>query len=441
LFVANADNNNLAVIEIETKGKSNVLGFVPTGWYPTLVTVTPDGKRVVVASGKGTGTGPNEVQRPISKEAPMNFLHHGNTLSGLISFIDFPEKKKLDDYTKQVYANTPYRDALMQRAEGRNDSIVPSEVGAGSPVQHVLYIIKENRTYDQVFGDLPQGNGDPSLLLFGREVSPNHHAIAEQFVLFDNLYCNGEVSQDGHPWSTSAYVTEYTQRAWVLGYSGHGRVPRNREVAEQSSPYIWEQAMKRGLKIMAFGYGGRRGLADKQSKMFDLSQAPDQASRLRDFERADRFAEEFKQMDAENRVPNFMVMSLGEDHTAGTTPGAFTPKAQVASNDYGLGKIVEAVSASKVWNKSAIFVIEDDPQNGPDHVDSHRTVGLVISPYVKRKYVDSTMYTTASMLRTMELLLSLEPMSQYDSAATPMFNAFMKVPDLSVIRCFRPASI
>jgi DNA-binding beta-propeller fold protein YncE len=431
LYVADADNNSVAVVSIAERGQSKVTGFVPTGWYPTVVTTTLDGKRILIGSGKGLGTGPNHVMRPIDKTAPApSFVHHGNNLSGLLSFVDAPARAKLGEYTKQVYENSPYHDELLVKAEIKGNSVVPSEVGKGSPIQHVLYIIKENRTYDQVFGDIPKGNGDPTLVLFGRDVTPNHHAIAEQFVLLDNLYCNGEVSQDGHPWSTAAYASDYNQRAWTLSYSKHGNV-NSRPVEEQSHPYIWEAAKAKGLSTYSFGYTGRRGLAPILSKTFGKNDLPDQQSRMRDYRRSEQFVEEFEQMDRENRVPNFMVMGLGEDHTQGTAPGAFTPKAQVASNDLAIGKIVEAVSKSKVWSSFAIFIIEDDAQNGPDHIDSHRTVGLVISPYIKRGTVDSTMYSTVSMLRTMELLLGIPPLTQHDAAATPMYNSFAATPDLS----------
>jgi hypothetical protein len=193
----------------------------------------------------------------------------------------------------------------------------------------------------------------------------NQHAIAEQFVLLDNLYCDGEVSQDGHPWTTSAYASDYNQRAWTLSYSKHGNV-NNRAVEEQTHPYIWEAVKAKGLTTFSFGYTGRRGLAGILSKTFGKNDLPDQQSRMRDFRRGEQFVEEFQQMDRENRVPNFMIMGLGENHTQGTTPGAFTPKAQVASNDVAVGKIVEAVTKSKVWKKFAIFIIEDDAQNGPD---------------------------------------------------------------------------
>jgi YVTN family beta-propeller protein len=432
LYVANADNNSVAVIDVEERGKSRPLGFVPTGWYPTFVTTTADGKRVIVASSKGIGTGPNRVKRPIDPIAPaVSFQHHGNKLNGLVSFIDTPDAKRLAEFTKQVYDNALYRDTLLESSGAGAESVIPTKVGEASPIKHVLFIMKENRTYDQVFGDLKQGNGDPSLTLFGREVTPNQHALAEQFVLLDNLYCSGEVSQDGQPWTTSAYATEFTQRAWTLSYSRHGSVNTGGGISEQSTPYIWELARKHGLTAKTFGMGNRRGVAEIRSTRFDQRPSDPQLTRARDYERAERFVEEFQEMDREGTVPSLMFMSLGENHTNGTTPGAYTPKAQVASNDVAVGKIVEAITKSRAWSTFAIFIIEDDAQNGPDHVDSHRTAGLVISPYVKRNVVDSTMYATVSMLRTVELLLGLPPMTQHDAAAPPMVNSFMAVPDLS----------
>jgi DNA-binding beta-propeller fold protein YncE len=430
LYVADADNNSVAVVSITERNQSKVSGFIPTGWYPTAVASTPDGKRILIGSGKGLGTGPNHVSRPISKDVQSGFEHHGNNLSGLLSFVDTPTRAKLSEYTKQVIENSPYRDELLSKTDFKGATVVPTEAGKRSAIEHVLYIIKENRTYDQVFGDIAKGNGDPSLVLFGRDVTPNHHAIAEQFVLLDNLYCNGEVSQDGHPWSTAAYATDFDERAWTLSYSKRGNV-NSRVTEEQTHPYIWELAKEKGLSTYSFGYANRRGLNGILSPTFGKADLPDQQSRMRDFQRSEQFVEEFQRMDRENRVPNFMIMGLGEDHTQGTTPGAFTPKAQVASNDAAIGKIVETVSKSKAWATSAIFIIEDDAQNGPDHIDSHRTVGLVISPYVKRGYVDSTMYSTVSMLRTMELLLGMPPMTQHDAAATVMYNSFMAKTDLA----------
>jgi DNA-binding beta-propeller fold protein YncE len=442
LYVANADNNSVAVIEIGERGKGRPLGFLPTGWYPTFVTTSADGKRIIVASGKGNGTGPSRVKRPIDPIAPAtgSFQHHGNQLNGLVSFVDAPDAKRLAEYTKQVYDNARYRDSLLETSGAAGNTVIPATVGQPSPITHVLFIMKENRTYDQVFGDLKQGNGDPSLTLFGRDVTPNQHALAEQFVLLDNLYCSGEVSQDGQPWTTAAYATEFTQRAWTLSYSRHGALVTGGGVSDQSTPYIWELARQKGLTVKTFGMGNRRGIAEVRSTKFEQQNwdpmpenrpAGFESQRSRDYVRADRFVAEFQEMDRAGTVPNFMFMSLGENHTQGTTPGAYTPKAQVASNDLAVGKMVEAITKSKVWPSFAIFIIEDDAQNGPDHVDSHRTAGLVISPYVKRKVVDSEMYSTVSMLRTVELLLGLPPMTQHDAAAAPMVNSFMAKPDLS----------
>lgn len=432
LYVANADNNTVAVVDVEKRGKSEVEGFLPTGWYPTLVRTTPDGKRILIGSGKGVGTGPNRVKRPIDDIDPkVSFQHHGNNMNGLLSFVDKPNAGKLSEYTKQVYENTPYKDTLLESAEITGDTVIPTKVGQRSPIEHVLYIMKENRTYDQVFGDIKQGNGDPSLTLFGRDVTPNQHALAEQFVLLDNLYCSGEVSQDGQPWTTSAYVNEFTQRAWTLNYSQHGDANISGGIAAQSTPYIWELAAQKGLTVKTFGMGNRRGIREVRSERFDQRPGEAREIRARDYLRADRFVEEFREMDRTGKVPNFMMMSLGENHTNGTAPGAFTPKAMVASNDVAVGKIVEAISKSKAWSKFAVFIIEDDAQNGSDHVDSHRTTALVISPYVRRKHVDSSMYSTVSMLRTIELLLGLPPMTQHDAAAAPMAGSFMATPDLT----------
>jgi YVTN family beta-propeller protein len=428
LFVANADNNDVAVIDVAERGKSHVRGFIPSAWYPTAVHVTADGKRLIVGSGKGLGTHPNPVMTPIDPDAAVGFEYHPFQLKGVIAFVDLPDEAQLATYTRQVYANTPYNDALIMTPAQppARPTAIPTKVGDPSPIKHVLYIIKENRTYDQVFGDIAKGNGDPKLTLFGREVTPNHHALAEEFVLLDNLYCNGEVSADGHPWSTSAYATDFTQRSWVLDYSKKGKTVATESVTRPPNGYIWEAALKKGLLVQGY-YQLHPTLMDHSTVRYVESakrRAQGGRQARRDTDLAQIFIEDFKEFEASGKMPNFMIMSLGEDHTQGTTPGAFTPKASVASNDVALGQIVETVSHSKYWNEFAIFVIEDDAQNGPDSVDSHRTVGLVISPYTRRQHLDSTMYTTTSMLRTMELILGLAPLTQHDAAATPMFESF-----------------
>jgi WD40 repeat protein len=362
LYVANADNNSVAVIEVEERGKGRPLGFLPTGWYPTFVTPSADGKRVIVASGKGNGTGPSRVKRPIDPIAPAagSFQHHGNQLNGLVSFVDTPDAKRLAEYTKQVYDNSRYHDSLLETSGAAGNTVIPTTVGRPSPITHVLFIMKENRTYDQVFGDLKQGNGDPSLTLFGRDVTPNQHALAEQFVLLDNLYCSGEVSQDGQPWTTSAYATEFTQRAWTLSYSKHGNLVTGGGISDQSTPYIWELARQYGLKVMTFGMGNRRGVAEVRSTRFEQQNADPQveqrpaageAVRARDFTRADRFVAEFQEMDRAGTVPNFMFMSLGENHTSGRRP-APTAEAQVARTTSPSRQMVEAISKAKCGRSS-----------------------------------------------------------------------------------------
>jgi streptogramin lyase len=457
LYVANADNNCVAVIEVEEPRKSVIKGFIPTGWYPTAVAVTPDNKKLLIGVGKGNVTQPNKPGEQRLNEAltgpileggyrRIQFDHVGRTLSGALSVVDVPDQKGLDKYTDQVYRNCPYSDKLLTVAPYERKTAVPTKVGDPSPIKYCIYIIKENRTYDQVFSDIPRGNRDPSLLMFGEEVTPNHHKLANEFVLLDNLYCNGHVSADGHPWSTMAYNTDYIARNWALTYSRRQGIDDDDEgdLTRAPSGYIWDMAKRHGISYRSYGeYGGRVSQPDGTFKMDgrvpglighvcpDYDLRIEGRPRMRDTENVEVFLREFNNFVAKGTLPQLMIMSLGEDHTQGTTPGAPTPQACVASNDLALGRLVEAVSKSKVWPETAIFVIEDDAQNGADHVDAHRTIGFVISPYVRRNHLDSTQYGTVSMLRTIELILGLPPLSQFDAAATPMFESFTDKPDLT----------
>src|SRR5262249_49963027 len=301
-------------------------------------------------------------------------------------------------------------------------------------------------TYDQVFGDMEEGNGDPALVMFGEKVTPNAHKLAREFVLLDNIYCNGQVSRDGHPWSTMAYHTDYIARDWHLTYSKRVGVDDDAEgnLSKGPSGYLWDACARNKLSYRSYGeYGKRVSQPDGSARMearvpglvghicADYGVAKFKGHKVRDTDNVETFLAEYRDFEKQATMPRFIVMSLGEDHTTGTTPGTFTPQACVASNDLALGKLVEAVSKSSLWPQTAIFVIEDDAQNGPDHVDAHRTVGLVISPYTSRRSVDSTQYSTVSMIRTMELILGLPPLSQYDAAARPMFNSFTDRADLA----------
>jgi YVTN family beta-propeller protein len=460
LYVANADNNCVAVIDIREPGKSQVVGFIPTGWYPTSVAVTPDSKMLLVGLGLGLQTKPNPfykdekaTKKSGNKSRPYPYV--GTTLSGALSVIPVPDEKQLAAYTETVYRNCPYSDKLLSGVPLTQTTAIPTKVGAPSPIKYVIYIIRENRTYDQVLGGLRDGNGDPSLVMFGEEVTPNAHKLAREFVLLDNLYCNGHVSRDGHPWSTMAYNTDYIARDWHLTYSKRLGVSDDAEgnLSKGPSGYLWDACARHGLSYRSYGeYGRRVSTSDGDFKMEaavpglvghicpDYGVSRVKGVKARDTDNVETFLREYRQYEKAGTMPRFIVMSLGEDHTQGTTPGAFTPAACVASNDVALGRLVEAVTRSSLWPETAIFVIEDDAQNGPDHVDAHRTVGLVISPYTKRKFVDSTQYSTVSMIRTIELILGMPPLSQYDAAARPMFNSFSDKADLTGYR-HEPARI
>ncbi|MBI2827080.1 MAG: bifunctional YncE family protein/alkaline phosphatase family protein [Planctomycetia bacterium] len=446
LYVANADNNCVVVVDIEEPNKSQVKGMIPTGWYPTSVAMTPDGKNLLVGVGKGNQTQANPIppaEDPKDKDQyarrRLPFPYIGTTLSGSLSIIPVPNDEQLKTFTNRVYKNCPYSDKLLAGTPGDAKTAIPTKIGDPSPIKYVIYIIKENRTYDQVFGDIPGANGDPSLVMFGEDITPNHHKLAREYVVLDNLYCNGQVSRDGHPWSTMAYNTDYTARDWTLTYSSREGVADDDDgdLANAPSGYIWDACARAGLSYRSYGEYGRRvsqpdgtvrvegavpGLTGHMCPDYGIPKMPGQRSR--DTDNVETFLREFHEFEAADSLPRFIVMSLGENHTSGTTPGAFTPQACVASNDLALGRLVEAVSKSKFWPQMAIFVIEDDAQNGADHVDAHRTCGLVIGPYAKRKVVDSTQYTTVSMLRTIELILGLPPLSQYDAAANPMYGSF-----------------
>lgn len=446
LYVANGDNYNIAVISTEEAGEARVNGFIPAGWYPSALALSQDGEQLLIGNAKGTESyatplgpkRPNEDADP--RRETIKTLMRGN-----VNVVDL-ESGDLAQWTQKCISNCPYNDALLAQAKApAQPSVVPQGVGAGSPIKHVLYIIKENRTYDQVFGDITGANGDPSLCLFGENVTPNQHKLAREFVLFDNLYCDAEVSMDGHMWSNAAYATDFTEKNWPADYGN--KIASGESIAElPASGFIWDKAVEKGLSYRSYGeFAMRQSDGSSMAPAHEMVRALHghiapayQGWGVRDTENAAEFIKEFdayeKNYDSADptlRLPNFMVMALPEDHTHGTKAGHPTPVAAVASNDLALGQIVERISHSRYWPETAIFVIQDDAQDGSDHVDARRTIGQCISPYTRRGTVDSTLYSTSSMIRTMELLLGLQPMSQYDAAATPMYNALDNVADLT----------
>ena len=448
LFVANANINAIAVFDVSDLGHSRSLGFIPSGWYPTCVRVTLDGKHLLIANGKGNTAlanpvGPQPVAGGTKKETRQ---YIGSLMKGTLSIVDLPDKNnfaaQMAAWTADVLKCTPLRPDASVAAKRPEGNPVPDQLSGGSPITHCIYIIKENRTYDQVFGDIAAGNGDSKLCLFPERVTPNLHKLVKQFVLLDNFYCDAEVSADGHEWSMAAYASDFVEKTWPLNY-GHkkSKFPYPSEgvfsIAAPASGYLWDRAAEAGVSYRSYGefvHGASpvnelpttklkalQGHFDPEYHGFDLSY-PDAA-------RADRFISELHRFESEGDMPHLQIVRLGNDHTHGVTVGQRTPTAYVGDNDAALGRLVEAVSQSKFWTNTAIFVIEDDAQNGPDHVDAHRTEALVISPYTKHGAVDSTLYSTTSMLRTMELILALKPMTQFDAAATPMFNSFQAVAD------------
>ena len=450
LFVANADNNMVAVFDIQATGRARSLGFIPVGWYPTSVRVTPDGKHLLVANGKGITSMPNpHAPQPMKVASPRRTEEYiGELLRGTLSIIDLPSgktlKERLAAYTATCYRCSPLRQDTQAIAGPQGPGPIPTRVGAPSPIKYCIYVIKENRTYDQMLGDMREGNGDPELCLFPERVTPNLHRLAREFVLLDNFYVDGEVSADGHEWSMGAYATDFVEKMWPLDY-GHNRSGKfpypsegNFPIAMPAGGYLWDRAREAGVTYRSYGEfinNGRtpadpshtrvkalQGHFDPLFRGFDLDYP--------DAKRADRFISELKRFEDQGDMPRLQILRLPNDHTHGATIGKLTPTAYVADNDLALGRVVEAVSHSKFWPQTAIFVVEDDAQNGPDHVDAHRTTAFVISPYTRRAAVDSTLYSTSSMLRTMELILGLKPMSQFDAAARPMFAAFQSAADL-----------
>jgi YVTN family beta-propeller protein len=444
LFVANANVNAVAVFDIRQPGKSHALGFIPVGWYPTSVRVTPDGRRLVVANGKGDMPKPNPLGPSPGHKTPE---YIGSLIQGTLSIIDLPRdndwEKQMTAWTAQVYACTPLKADSAVAVTPPSGNPVPAKLGDPSPIEYVIYVIKENRTYDQMLGDMPQGNGDRKICLFPERFTPNHHQLAREFVLLDNFYAESSVSADGHEWSMGAYATDFLEKMWPMNY-GHnhnGKFPYPAEgyfpIAAPAGGYLWDRAAEAGVSYRSYGefvsidqpadkpcrprVKSLAGHIDPLYRGFDLKHS--------DADRFTRFASEFKRLEAADEMPRLQIVRLPNDHTHGTTPFFPTPRGYVADNDRALGKIVDLVSHSKYWPKTAIFVVEDDAQNGSDHVDAHRTVAFVISPYTRRGVTDSTMYSTSSMLRTMELILGLKPMSQFDAAATPMYATVQNTPD------------
>ena len=445
LYIANADNNCLAVYDVSHPGNSKSIGFIPTGWYPTCVRVS--GKNILVANGKGFTSmanpkGPNPLAKKQKvkyqqgdQEKPEEVQYIGSLFKGTLSVIQTPDDELLATCTKVAYANTPYTKEGETQAKGRAGNPIPTKVGASSPIKYVFYIIKENRTYDQVLGDLKGGNGDTSLCLFGEKITPHQHALAQNFVLLDNFYVDGEVSADGHNWSTSAYATDYLEKTWPTSYGGRGGdydAEGNRDIANSKSGFIWGYCKKYGVTYRTYGEFAddyKPNIPVLKNHFCPFYTSWDQS--VMDTTRFGQWRKDFDSLLAINAVPRLNTLRFINDHTEGLRIGHGTPFAEVADNDLATGLFIEYLSKSSIWNESVVFVLEDDAQAGPDHVDAHRSPAYVAGGFVKRNFTDHTSYSTSSILRTMELILGLPPMSQYDAAAEPLWRCFNTTADAS----------
>jgi len=436
LYVALGWDNALAVID-PTRGR--LLGHIPTGWYPSAVAVSPDSRTIYVTNLKGARSFPRtkESQFP---DYLINQLGGGYLVPGTLSIIPAPSDRELGTLSATVAANNGWNEGLRpgdaQAVAGAtlDCSVVPCEEGGPTPIEHVVFVLRENKTYDQLFGDLPQGEGDPSLTLYGRKITPNAHALAEQFVLMDQLYADSENSRPGHQWVNAAIDPDYVEKTWPSATSGLRNRPDDaadppvKPIVYPESGYLFDNCLAHGLPYRSYGGFLRENPdgtfveswaanTDRAYVAWDLA-VPEKT----------RFDEWKREFDA-GVFPRFEFVYFPNDHTAGGLAGYPSPEYMVAENDYYTGKLVETISHSPYWEKTLIFLIEDDPQSGADHVDSHRTIGLVIGPHVKRGLVTHERFDMPRMIRTMELLLGLPPMSRFDAMAAPMRSVFTATPD------------
>jgi hypothetical protein len=386
--------------------------------------------------------GPN----PYSKKEEVSYQHGdskkpravqyiGGLFKGAMSIILSPDEKQLSVYSTQVYQNTPYTKSGELLAKGESGNPVPMKVGDASPIKYVFYVIKENRTYDQVLGDVKEGNGDTSLVLFGERITPNQHALVKEFALLDNFYVDAEVSMDGHNWSMGGYADDYLEKTWPTSYGGRGGTydgEGNRDIANNKGGFIWDHCQRAGVPYRTYGE-----FADNSKPNIPVLKGhycPTYTGwdlTVQDTVRFSQWRRDFDSLLAANALPRFNTVRFGNDHTEGLKKGRPTPFAHVADNDLAVGEFVEYLSKSPIWKESVILILEDDAQAGPDHVDAHRSPVYIAGGLVKRHFIDHTMYSTTSVLRTIELILGIPPMSQYDAAATPMWRCFNTTPDLT----------
>jgi DNA-binding beta-propeller fold protein YncE len=478
LYAACAGINAVAVIDIRSL-HPRIAGFLPTGWYPDHVTVSPDGKFIAVSTLLGVGSGWNSPgllsrEKKLGMKPELNMQRrYVHADRGTVQIVAVPGENELARFSVAVAENNHMRlstDLLNTEVAQRKPNSqatprpVPSLPGEPSTIDHVVYIIKENRSYDQYFGSLGKGNGDPTLDTYQDDTIPNQRKLALEYVLLDNFYANGGDSADGHQWLTQAAETDYTY--WP-GYNGRS-YPKNGDdpLAFAGSGFLWDHLSAHHKTFADFGeYVGqmeeknsaqrailldeyRRGgtfegaFATKapiaRLNQYLVSDYPAYGLRVPDVVRARIFLRHLKTWENTGGMPNLVMIQLPSDHTEGTTPGFSTPKACLADNDLALGQIVEGISHSRFWKSTLILIVEDDAQDGLDHVDGHRTVALAVSPYIRRGAIDSSFYSQVSMVKTIELILGLPSMSLFDFIANDMRDSFQPTRDLTPYQAVEP---
>jgi YVTN family beta-propeller protein len=454
LYIANADNNCLAVFDVSTPGSGISKGFIPTAWYPSCVRTAKD--KILVANGKGLSShanpyGPNPTRKgdvvtyqAAGTEHEIKVQYIGGLLRGTLEILKTPNAAQMSVFSQAVYKNTPYNKNTELTSEGAVGNPIPMRVGDPSPIKYIFYIIKENRSYDQVLGDIPEGNGDRNLVLFGENVTPNQHAIVHEFVLLDNFYVNGEVSADGHNWTMGAYATDYLEKNWPTSYGGRGgEYPGEGsiEIANNKNGFLWDNCKRKGVTYRTYAefMGDKKPNIPVLEDHFCPYYTPWDLA-VRDTVRFRQWKRDFDSLLSADALPQFNSLRFGNDHTEGLSLNRPTPFAHVADNDLAVGMFVDYLSHSRVWKNSLIIIVEDDAQNGPDHVDAHRSTAYLAGGYVKQGFVDHTSYTTTSLLRTIELILGLPPMTQYDAPSTPLWRCMNNTPDHPAFTA-RPSNI
>ncbi len=450
LYVALAAIDAIAIVRLGDEVQFE--GLIPARRYPTALQISAKSQTLFIANGRNPKPGPNNL----AGEPAKTFRYIGNLIGGGINAIPQASLVRLGarpiSLAQQIYGLQPRTDGPAVKQLIRRFS------GAESPIRHVFYIIKENRTYDQVLGDVKEGNGAPDLTLFGERVTPNHHALAREFILFDNFFVDGYVSVEGHLWSTAGTVTDYAAKFWPSTYSERakdaldapydGDERHDHPISVPGSGFLWDRARQAGLTYRNYG---EWNVADPKDSKTDRNYLAglkdhfdpkyrDAIGDVTDQARIDEFEREFREFEKNQNLPSLVVIHLPNDHTMGTSPNYPTPTAMVADNDLALGRLVELISRSRYWAESAIFVLEDDAQDGPDHVDARRSPLLVISPYTRRKAVTHREYSTVSVLHTILQILGLPSLTYFDDRAASLLAEFQPAPNQDPYHC-RPAQV